>query len=164
MSPLPAVGLLAPVPLEHLIDGIEVCRENAKVAFGTRAWETIRQLDREAGEGAPVLIYASHSDEHLGPVVSWAARYSGSVESIGGAHPEGDLYRPPSTQVGGEDESGWWAEFWEVTNLRRLPEGEYIPIYRVHNLSGKKFRRDFVPEGPTLISTTGDLPLRGPDN
>ena len=37
------VALLAPVPLEHLIDGLSVCDQQGKVAFGSRAWEIFRE-------------------------------------------------------------------------------------------------------------------------
>ncbi len=82
MARVPVAGLLAPVPMDHLSDGIEVCRQEGKVAFGSRAWEVFRDLHAEAGPGAPVLIYASHSDAPLGPVVSWRARYAGG--GVGG--------------------------------------------------------------------------------
>jgi hypothetical protein len=42
MSNTQEVALLAPVPLEHLIDGVAVCDQQGKVAFGSRAWEIFR--------------------------------------------------------------------------------------------------------------------------
>jgi len=152
---VPVAGLLAPVPLDHLTDGVEVCREQGKVAFGTRVWETFRDLETEAGIGAPVLIYASHSDEHLGPMASWRGRYAGWVPAVVGVgNPEGARYRPPSTQHGDEDRN-WWLGFWEVTDLERLPVVEHVPIASLHDRKGRKYARSFVPEGPILISSTG---------
>ncbi len=152
---MPVVGLLAPVPLDHLLDGVVVCQDQGKVAFGTRVWEAFRDLEIEAGSGAPVLIYASHAGEHnLGPMVSWTARFAGWVPAtIAGGHPEGDTYRPPSTLR--EDSTGHWLGFWEVTDLRQLPAEKYTPIAQLHDRKGRRYRRDFIPEGPILISGTG---------
>lgn len=104
-----------------------------------------------------MLIYASHATEqNPGPVVSWTARFAGWVSAtIAGGHPEGDLYRPPSTTQGNEDRSGYWLGFWEVTDLHRLPADEHIPVARLHDRKGRAHRRDFVPEGPILLSSTG---------
>lgn len=161
MNRPPARGLLAPVPLEHLQDGLGVCRAEGKVAFGTRVWETFRDLELEAGIGCPVLIYASHSPVHLGPVVSWTARFVRWVAAVGGAHPDGDLYRPPSTQAGDEDLSGDWLGFWEVSDLSQLKEAEQVPIAELHDRQGRRYRRGFVPEGPVLVSGTGSARITG---
>jgi hypothetical protein len=120
-------------------------------------WETFDHLDSEAGTGCPVLIYASHATEqNLGPVVSWQACFDRWVSAtIAGGHPDGDLYRPPSTTHGDEDRSGYWLGFWEVTDLRPLDPDQHIPIARLHDRKGRRYRRDFVPEGPILISSTG---------
>ncbi len=152
MTAPPIVGLLAPVPLAHLTDGEQVCRDEGRVAFGTRVWEAFRELET----GAPVLIYASHATEvNLGPVVSWQARYAGWVSAtISGGHPEGDRYRPPSTS-GGEDNAGHWLGFWEVNDLVQLPTERRIPIARLRDRRGRTYARDFVPEGPILLSAVG---------
>jgi hypothetical protein len=149
---LPIAGLLAPVPLVHLADGQDVCRDEGKVAFGTRGWEVFRDLEADGGLGAPVLIYASHAAEHnLGPVVSWQACYAGWVPAtISGGHPDGERYRPPST-YGGEDTTRHWLGFWAVTDLQALGAEEHIPIADLHDRRGRKFGGDFVPEGPILL-------------
>lgn len=62
MSTIKEVALLAPVPLEFLIEGIAVCDRQGKVAFGSRAWEIFRKLDElRNGQPVDVYIYASHS-------------------------------------------------------------------------------------------------------
>lgn len=155
MTQIPAAGLLAPVPLAHLKDGVDICRDQGKVAFGTRVWEKFKDLEAEAGLGCPVLIYASHSPANLGPVVSWTARFAGWVPAVGGVHPDADLYRPPSTQTGTEDRSRYWLGFWEVTGLQELPADHRIDIGSLHDRRGKSYARGFVPEGPILVSTTG---------
>jgi len=48
---MPVLGLLASVPLDHLLDGLEVCQEQGKVAFGTRAWEAFRDWRRRRDLG-----------------------------------------------------------------------------------------------------------------
>jgi len=148
------VALLAPVPLEHLLDGAIVCKTEGCVAFGSRAWEVFRKLD-EIRNGLPVdvYIYASHSPGPLRLEISWHARYIGHVESIGGAHPEGMRFRPPSTAKYADDNLGYWAVFWEVEQLRKLPPTERIPTGEFRGLNKRKpYKRNFVPEGPILIT------------
>jgi hypothetical protein len=50
------IALLAPVPLEHLEDGIDICRKQGKVAFGSRAWEIFRELDA-LRNGRPISAF-----------------------------------------------------------------------------------------------------------
>ena len=95
---MPVVLLLAPVPLEHLLDAGAVCGAEGKVAFGSRAWEVFRELDVEQ-KGAPVevFIYASGDPSSERLEVSWQGRYVGHVQGKNGAHPEGLRFRPSST-------------------------------------------------------------------
>lgn len=90
-------------------------------------------------------------------MVSWTGRFLHWVEAVNGGHPDGDLYRPPSTQLGDEDRSGDWLGFWEVTELRELGPDERVPISSLHDRNGRKYGRGFVPEGPILITGTGGL-------
>lgn len=147
------VALLAPVPLEHLKDGSEVCEKEGRVAFGSRAWEVFRKLDVLRSDlPVEVFIYASHARRAPRLVVSWKALYIGHVESDNGAHPDRMKFRPPSTERYLEDNHGYWAVFWEVQDLRRLDEGQHIPTGRFWGLEKRKsYGSNFVPEGPILI-------------
>lgn len=146
MNSHPAVALLAPVPSVHLEDGETVCRKRGKVAYGSRNWELFRTLDRDRdGLTVDTFIYASQVGDHK-HVVSWHAYYTGHVESIGGAHPNGARFRPPSTM---DDGTGYWAVFWEVTNLERISP---IPIAEFRGLNAlKNYDKLFLPEGPVRV-------------
>lgn len=150
-------ALLAPVPETYLPEGQELCDgAQGRVAFGSRVWETLQRFDDAVGEGAPVLIYASMSGEHRGPVVTWVARWHGFVFALSdGSHPDGEECRPPSTASGGEDGSGYWFAFWEITHLRPLERDMWIPIRTLRKPNGARFSPEFIPEGPTLV---GALP------
>jgi len=125
------VALLAPVPLIHLTDGALVCEGKGKVAFGSRAWEVFRELDRtRIGEPVDVLIYASHANADGPAAVTWRGKYIGHVEAKHGTHPEGMQYRPPSTAEHSSDNLGYWAVFWEVTDLHELPS-KHLSFLRV---------------------------------
>lgn len=147
------IALVAPVPLVHLQDGHKTCDEHGKVAFGSRAWETFRELDLlRKGMPVDVLIYASHADGHHDFEVSWHGRYIGHVESVGGAHPEGMRYRPLSTMSHPHDNSGHWAVFWEVEDLHLLPEENRISLAVFTGFGKKKpYGHAFPPEGPLLV-------------
>jgi len=139
--------------LEHLIDGVDVCAAEGKVAFGSRAWEVFRELDG-LRRGMPVdaYIYPSRADGPLHYEIRWTARYIGHVASVGGAHPDDMRYRPPSTAKHAVDNCGHWAVFWEVQDLHELPTADHI---RVCDLCGFRksgsYKRNFVPERPILI-------------
>src|SRR3974377_1608977 len=123
------VALLAPVPLEHLVDGCTTAKREGRVAFGSRAWQVFRELDQlRKGLPVDVYIYASHTGEYPAPQISWRGRYIGHVESIGGAHPDGMRYRPSSTAKYLNDNSGHWAVFWEVEELEPVPVHQCIPL------------------------------------
>jgi hypothetical protein len=147
------VAILAPVPLEHLLDGQEVAKAEGKVAFGSRAWEVFHKLDEIRGDQpVDVFIYASHSGNSGQPKVTWKARYIGHVEGKQGAHPDGLKFRPPSTTQSASDNAGHWAVFWEVQELQQLPIADAIRISDMQGYGRKaKYKKDFFPEGPILI-------------
>ncbi|MDW3217108.1 MAG: hypothetical protein R8F63_00735 [Acidimicrobiales bacterium] len=139
-------ALLTPVPAEHLVDGEDVCRRQDKVAFGTEAWEVFAALSDIAGPEPQVLIYASHDDEHHGPVVTWVARYVGYTPARAGLHPDRFRYRPPSCRA-----DGAFSGFYEVTELRRLDSGLEIPVESLKKRDGGSLTAGFVPRGPTIV-------------
>jgi len=147
------IALLAPVPLEHLQDGTDICKREGRVAFGSRAWELFRELDlQRKGMLVDVYIYPSQKSVARGFHASWHGIYIGHVESQNGAHPEGMRVRPPSTAKYSEDNIGYWAVFWEVTNLRELSTAERIPLsYLTGFGKPKAYKVGFIPEGPLLI-------------
>jgi hypothetical protein len=99
-----------------------------------------------------VYIYASCSPEYH-PEVSWYGRYIGHVESIGGRHPAGMKFRPPSTGNYPDDNKGYWAVFWEVEGLQELPVDKHILTNKFSGLNKPKtYEPGFVPEGPILIT------------
>jgi hypothetical protein len=85
-----AFAILAPVPEQHLISGLEALTAQLdsdqlppdhlpKIAFGSMAFELFGQVERKRGETAvEVLIYASHAkgEQLLNPEVRWRALYS----------------------------------------------------------------------------------------
>jgi hypothetical protein len=151
---MPAICLLAPVPLEHLEGGLKVCQSKGKIAFGSRAFEVFRELDAHRDtKPVTVFIYASGNltDERL--ETSWTGNYVRWLEVSNGAHPDGMTYRPPSTANYPSDNKGHWAGFWEVKDLRKLGPEERIPTGQfVSFKSGKQYKNNFIPEGPLLVA------------
>lgn len=147
------VALVAPVPLVHLVDGCQTCATQGKVAFGSRAWETFRELDvLRKGMPVDVYLYASHADGHHDFEVSWRGRYIRHVESIGGAHPDQMQFRPPSTASNPSDNSGHWAVFWEVEDLEQLPVHQRLALAEFTGFGkAKAYGHSFPPEGPLLV-------------
>jgi hypothetical protein len=154
------LALLAPVPEEHLISGLETIAAQldaedlpvehiAKVAFGSMAFEVLAEVEKlRSGRPVEVLIYASHSkgEQPLNPEATWRGLYVGYVGSRRGRYPGKSICRPKSTVT----DSLTWAVFWEVQELERLKTP--IPI-GVLTGKGKKtsYQPRFIPEGPVLI-------------
>lgn len=123
-------ALLVPVPEEHLESGLDICRKQGKVAFGSRMFEVFQELDAMLdGKPCPVLIYASWPKTPL-PVatVTWSGTYVGHVHSRGGQHPDKMKYRPPTTAQYPDDNIGHWAVFYHVSELTKLPKEQRIEI------------------------------------
>lgn len=162
MDPTTAFAILAPIPEEHLHEGARVCTEKGKVAFGSRAWQVFQEVDRERGvQPVEVLIYPSHplTGGRSKAIATWRALYIGSVNAKRGAHPDGMTYRPASTNKYETDNSGYWALFWEVGNLRSVGVAGAVKISSLKGLGKKKFYApDFVPEGPLRIEYPWDAP------
>lgn len=69
-----------------------------------------------------------------------------------GAHPDGMKYRPASTGKDPNDNSGHWAVFWEVEDLKRLPKEQRIVLAALTGFGKKRsYGHAFSPEGPLLI-------------
>jgi hypothetical protein len=139
----PDIALLAPVPLVHLEDGVEVSERKGKVAFGSMAWEFFKKLDEDRGGLAvETFIYASHADVR-DLAVTWHARYIGHVTDV-----EPRRFRPKSTLEG---DKGGWGVYWLLEGLARLTEP--IPIAELCAYgTGEPFGKGFVPEGPMRVA------------
>lgn len=148
-------ALLAPVPLAFLESGLEVCTREGFVAYGSRKWELFVELDRlRAGGVVPVLIYPSYEDDEvkLAYEICWTGSYTGHVRAPGGIHPEKMRYRPDVARQYPTDMSGYWAIYWHVSELKRLPDGDWRPIssLRSHK-SGKFWKAGSPPRGPEIV-------------
>ncbi|SHG79418.1 hypothetical protein [Bradyrhizobium erythrophlei] len=147
-----SVALLAPIPEEHLVSGIETLSHAGKVAFGSKSWEVFNKVDAIlAGGECDVLIYVSDAVRPISPpTVTWSARYLGSSLAINGAHKDGMKYRPATTDNYPSDNKGHWVLFWEVDNLRRLQSP--IKISQVRGFEKpQRYLTGFIPRGPMLI-------------
>ena len=152
-------AILAPVPEEHLLSGCEVAERTGFVAFGTRKWELLQLVDSLRGsDPVPVLIYPSHEDAPVKNsfVACWFGWYAGHVTSKGGAHPDGMIHRPQSTQQYQSDNTGHWAAFWHVRDLRELPAEKRVPIGKIGTVKGG-WRKNAPPRGPELVALPESL-------
>jgi hypothetical protein len=152
-------ALLAPVPLEHLVSGLPIAEREGFVAFGTRKWELLTQIDSmREGAPVPVLIYPSAEDQPAANpfVVSWFGWYVGHVAVDHGAHPQGMKHRPPTTLNYSLDNAGYWAAFWHVEGLRELPKEKWVPIGKIGTVKGG-WRKNAPPRGPELVALPESL-------
>jgi hypothetical protein len=65
------IALLTPIGIMHL----DSAGGMPKVAFGTRAWDTVQEFATVGGPGAQVLFYASYSAGATRPTVTWTAEF-----------------------------------------------------------------------------------------
>lgn len=147
-------ALLAPVPEEHLKDGIKTAKEHGKAAYGSRKYDVFHRLDQlRDGEPVPVYIYASHPEQPVGPKVTWEGLYVGFVPAAGlGRYPDDMKYRPPSATKHPDDVAGHWLIYWHVSKLKRLDEDDWISIADICRYKTQKpYGEGFVPEGPIIV-------------
>lgn len=145
------IALLTPVPEEHLVSGIETCRETGFVSFGTEAGEVLSELRSlvDADHEADIYFYASQTSPGTSAkTVTYIARFVG-YEGAPEAKKKGwDKYRPRSTENDGK-----WSSFYLVSNLRRLDAPIAISSLPKRNGKGRKLAKSFIPIGPTLIDS-----------
>jgi len=148
------IALLAPVPKEHLVDGLQTVQTMGKVAFGSRAYPVFIKLKESVGEmPVDVYIYESYGSGQYDFRVSWRARYLRFEGAVNGAHPDGMMYRPASTAKNpGDNEGGDWLLFWEVDSLIEIPEEQRVHVGTFTPFGKKKpYGNSFAPHGPLLI-------------
>ena len=147
------IALLAPVPLEHLISGLPVCKAAGKVAFGSNAFQTFRDLDLLREDlTCDVYIYPSDSGLFGKPKIRWLATYIRHVDSNNGRHPDGMAYRPTSSEAYPSDNLGFWACFWEVSDLRELSSSDALSMNRLKGAkTAKSYVSGFIPHGPVIV-------------
>jgi len=125
------------------------------VAYGSRKFALFRKLDEMRGsEPVPVLIYPSHERENAAMhyVIGWTGWYTGHVASEDGAHPAGMKYRPPTTANYPDDNTGFWAVFWHMLELERLPEDRRHPIASLRSYGKDFWRAGTAPRGPEIVA------------
>ena len=144
-------ALLAPVPEVHLKSAYEASLK--RIAFGTNDFftfdEATNQLKGMPKETRVDIYFYSPDGEAIGLSVSWHALYIGHVDAaLSGVHPNGMLYRPPSTFSDAP-----WGMFYEVDNLQ--PLDKHLPLSVLTGFRKAKplgyTGRIFVPERPMLI-------------
>ena len=85
--------------------------------------------------------------------MKWVGWYMGHVHSSGGAYPDGMEHRPESTLKYLPDNSGFWAIFWHVAELRKLPEAEWWAISTISSYkSGEHWQEGHPPRGPEIVA------------
>jgi hypothetical protein len=142
------VALLAPVPEEHLQSGLERCRAEGFVAFGTDTAMVLSELKLLVDQEHPadILFYASRMSGVL--TATFRARfvdYEGAVS--GKAKPGWAKYRPVST---GTDTN--FSSFYLVREFRLLERPIAIASLNKRGNKGK-FKSNFRPHGPIIIDT-----------
>jgi hypothetical protein len=149
-KPKADVALLAPVPKEHLLSGLEQCRAEGFVAFGTDAGMVLAEfkhlVDNE--HSADILFYASHASTSGLPQATFRGRFVDYEGAVGGKAKSGwAKYRPVST--GGDTN---WSGFYLVREI--YPLEITIPIASLRK-RGKKgeFKSTFFPPGRVIRGT-----------
>ena len=117
-------------------------------------WELFRRIDAmREGARVAVLIYPSGeaAPARTSFIISWFGWYEHCVDSVNGAHPEGMIFRPPSTAKYPLDNKGHWAAFWHVRGLRELPKEKRLAIGKIKGFEGG-WRKGSPPRGPELVT------------
>ncbi|MFO1142237.1 MAG: hypothetical protein U1E59_07590 [Amaricoccus sp.] len=141
--------LLAPVPAVHLPDAIKLAKAGGVVAFGSKAYDTLKRLrDIGAVGTTPVYIYVSstgfdRSDPQQQALKVGKVQFKGTLADIvdankHGRHPD-PAKRPTSTLT---DTDSYI--FWEVAGLTILDP--VLTLAQFSTATGKAYQT--APEGP----------------
>ncbi len=151
MNIIKAFAILAPIPEEHLISGLETCASEGKVVFGSDAWELFRQVDQmRKGSEVAVFIYPCYPDSEkpLRTEIAWRGIYTGHIPSRRGRYPGDQQLRPKSTA----GEKPTWAVYWEMQQLTQLSETEFVPMASLRAIDKKALQAGRVPHGYMMIN------------
>ena len=159
-------ALLAPVPLIHLESALRLPSQQPYIAFGSMKWDLFRDIDAERGERpVPALIYPSHdldaAEFHYN--VSWAGWYVGSTGDQLQKFADEKAGRRPSSALNDEkDTPSYWAVFWRVADLQRLPAQQHVEIRELNKYRTGDGRQNAPPRGPERILIPFPFPLPPP--
>ena len=143
------VALLASVPYQHLVSGLDTLAEVGRVAYGTDNGMVLSELDHELqGQTCVVLIYPSGPSPYSGPPrARWRAVYSRQRGAVAGKHPDPSV-RPAST-----DTDGAFLTYWEVLDLEELAAEKMFLLKDLKPFrKNKRLASNYIPIGPLLIA------------
>jgi hypothetical protein len=144
------IALLTPIGIMHLKSAAGM----PKVAFGTRARDSLQEFATVGGPGAPVLFYASYNDGATRPTVTWTAEFVDVTEAAGNGAPPNSIRRLRPRSTRDEDRAaGWWYAYYTVENLRELGVASQVLIADLRSWgSDRPLSPAFIPEGPIIVS------------
>lgn len=83
---------------------------------------------------------------------TWHARYLAHADARADGSPRKGTFRPASTENEFGPQKGYWAVYWEVTELEPLQKNGWVKISSLRGLgTGKTYPASFRPERPMLI-------------
>ena len=142
-------ALLTVVPEEHLISGLETCKESGKVTYGTDAISVLSTFQNLLNSNltADLFIYASYAGGAAYPKTTFQARFEDWLPAMnnGTAPSQYAKYRPSSTK-----DDGPWQSFYIVSGLKILPSPLDIRLLKARG-SLSCFNKGFFPRGPMII-------------
>lgn len=147
--PMAKIALLTPVPLRHLISGLETCHQSGQVTYGSNAVSRFENFRRSLNPAvtADIYFYASHAGGSHKPMATYKANFIHWVSATANGLAPADYkeFRPTTTA---RDKS--WKSFYIVSNLERLAKP--IPIRKLKG-RGKSdyYTRTYYPRGPMII-------------
>lgn len=143
------IALLAPVPAVHL----DAIRDETmtSIALGTRATDVLEEFALLAGDGAPVLIYASHEPGPLRLTVSCTGTFRELRHAIGnGTVPREWRRHRPTTMRDEDTAAGSWFGYYLVGDLRHVDDPWPISDLRAY-AGDAPLSPAFVPIGPIVV-------------
>ncbi|MCJ2086452.1 hypothetical protein MKK88_10670 [Methylobacterium sp. E-005] len=145
------VAILAPVPAVIIDSAMETCAREGVVAFGTNAFEVFHRVEEEYGTGIPVII--KPTSRYGDPKGYARMSFSGKFERFTkadrqGLHPEPE--KRPAVTLSPEDPDTPVYGFWEISNLRLMPNQVSMGSLRA---VGKKtpLPATYKFQGPLLV-------------
>ena len=150
-KPIGKVALLTPVPLRHLISGLEICDQTGQVTYGTNAVSRLENFSRTLNPTATadIFFYASKAGGSHKPMVTFKGRFIKWVEATDtGLAPIKDRKFRPTTTVRDKP----WKSFYVVSDLEQLAKPIPIKLLKGRGIS-TRYSDTYYPRGPMIIDS-----------
>lgn len=157
-KPMAQIALLTPVPIRHLICGLEICHQSGQVTYGSNAVARLQNFNQSlnSAAAADIYFYASHAGGSHNPMTTYKARFVKWVfaTDTGLAPIKYRKFRPKTTT---NDKP--WKSFYIVSDLEELAKPIPVKLFKGRGKS-ISYTDLYYPRGPMIIDNISQTKVK----